>query len=78
MDTRKIYCSILTIIVTAVSVSTMIYLKNKTYAVPGQYLEYTENDIEYTGFIFDDYNKKVNLGYMDKAKGNVEEDNYSD
>ncbi|HBM76076.1 MAG TPA: hypothetical protein DD429_11080 [Clostridiaceae bacterium] len=63
---KKIYCSILAILITSVSVSTMIYLDNRVYTIPGQYVEYDENDDEYTGYIFKDYNIKVNLEYMDK------------
>lgn len=74
MRVRKfIYC-ILVITLTATSVSAMVNLKNLYPKVglsnASDYMNTDFMESEYLGYIFDDYNEKVNLGYVDKTHNN--------
>lgn len=74
MDNRKAFHSIIVVLMTTASVALMIYLNGTPYRVDTDYIfrgydSSSEDYSEYTGYIFNDYNKKVNLGYTDKVPG---------
>jgi hypothetical protein len=65
--TLKIYHAVV-IIITVCSVGAMLYFKNNINVQGVDYDNPTVSglgDDEYLGYIFEDYNKKVNLGYAD-------------
>lgn len=68
---QKLY-SIAVVLITMASIALMAYLNGTPYRVDTGYLQdgknySNEDDREYIGYIFNDYNKKVNLGYADKV-----------
>jgi len=78
MSRRKRVYSILTVLLTALTVSLMYYKIKLDYIASVQYSQQysaydSTADSEYIGYIFDDYNKRVNLGYVDKMEGEDED-----
>lgn len=70
---RKSFYTVLVIFMTAASVTTMLYSSAGDYGAnpvvenqPVNIVNY--EDREYLGYIFDDYNKRVNLSYVDKVQ----------
>jgi len=69
---RKVFYTIVVILMTATSTVTMLYNYEGYYAADLEYEQTPVNiinyeDREYLGYIFDDYNKQVNLDYVDKV-----------
>lgn len=75
---ESLYSTVVVLITTA-SMALMIYLNGTSYRVDTEYIfrgdgSSSEEESQYTGYIFNDYNKKVNLGYTDKVPEKPTED----
>jgi len=71
MDNRRKTYSLLVVLMTVISLSVMVYRGKINYILSMEYEEqylnfYETEDREYLGYIFEDYNKPVNLDYVDK------------
>lgn len=71
MSIKRIAGMVVVALLTFLSISTILYIKDRDYGVSEGYSDYSQDIYEYTGFIFDDYNKKVNLEYKDEIQEDV-------
>ena len=65
---NKIFYSFIVLLLTVVCVWTIIFYDNQDYnkvKSNNTASNYENNDREYLGYIYDDYNKVVNLNYVD-------------
>lgn len=80
MRRHETFYSIVVVLMTSISAAMMIYLNGTPYRVDTDYIYSgydcsSEDGNQHTGYIFDDYNKKVNLGYTDKVPDKHTENN---